>query len=123
LIAQSVSYVIAEQTGLWTSVHKPTDRVAIYDGGKISAVLAHISRTEADANLWFNIIDVEPAIFVYEEIALSLTEIGSKLQQLTGIGPLPRRNPTLDIHCQTQQVNLEWCRRFKQEVLTATGVI
>jgi trehalose 2-sulfotransferase len=122
LVAQAVSFVIAEQTGRWTSLHPETDAVIHYDADRIAAALAYFSPTITDAGLYFSLIDAEPAHFLYEEARLDLSQVGARLQRLTGIAPLPRAARTLDLQRQSRPENQEWARRFRDEALAARGI-
>ncbi len=122
LIAQAISFLIAEQTGQWTSFHKPTTAVLSYDREKIAGVLAYFARITADTDIYFSMLDVDPTHFVYEEVQIDLAQVSAKLQRLTGINALPRGPRTLAVQKQSHSLNLEWSRLFRAEVRDAHGI-
>lgn len=116
LVAQAVSFVIAEQTGQWTTMHRPYTGDLFYDQGRVANAISYFSKMTADANIYFSLLDVQPAYFSYEEVLVDLSQVGEKLKALTAIDALPRRSRTLDVGRQSQNLNLEWCQRFRAEV-------
>jgi trehalose 2-sulfotransferase len=122
LIAQAVSFVIADQTGRWTSLHRETGDAIQYDADRIAAALAYFSPMIADADLYFTLIGADPVHFVYEEAQRDLSQVGLRLQRLTGLAPLPRAGRTLDIQSQNQPANREWAERFRNEAIAARGI-
>ena len=83
LVAQAVSLVIAEQTGRWTSLHKPVDRILSYDHEKITATISYLAKITSDTDVYFSLLGVNPEYFVYEEVLADLAQVGTKLQHLT----------------------------------------
>lgn len=120
LVAQAVSLVIAEQTGRWTIMHEPSSDILSYDHQKIANAVSYIAKITADTDVYFSLLGMQPTYFVYEEILPDLTQVGEKLQGLTGINALPRGPRTLEVERQSQRVNLEWAQRFRDEVIGAS---
>ena len=117
LVAQAISFVIAEQTGQWTSKHTVTSDMLTYDHQKIANAILNFAKISSDTDVYFSLIGTQPACFVYENIIGDINEVSRKLQALTGIEPLPRGPRTLDVQKQAQGVNLEWAQRFRGEAL------
>jgi LPS sulfotransferase NodH len=117
LVAQAVSIVIAHQTGQWTSMHGHSRGVPSYDHQKIAGAVSYFAKITADADVYFSLLDVQPAYFVYEEVLADIAQVGEKLQRLTGIDALPRMPRTLEVQKQTQRMNLEWAQRFRDEAI------
>jgi trehalose 2-sulfotransferase len=118
LVRQAVSLLIAEQTKQWTIFHASLKPDALcYDHQKIAGTIAHIAKITADTDVYFSLLDVQPAYFIYEEIVTDLAQVSQKLQCLTGIVPRPRVPQTLDVKIQADSLKLEWAQRFRNEVI------
>lgn len=101
-------------------MHEPSSDILSYDHQKIANAVSYIAKITADTDVYFSLLGMQPTYFVYEEILPDLTQVGEKLQGLTGINALPRGPRTLEVERQSQRVNLEWAQRFRDEVIGAS---
>lgn len=119
-LAQAVSYIRAEQSGLW---HRHVDGSEIerlapprepdYDAERIAAQLAEFERSEAEWQDWFVAQSITPLRLTYG--ALSANPKGTVAQVLEFLGQDPAQalRPEPDTARLADAVNAEWIARFR----------
>ncbi len=121
-IDQAISYLRAEQTGLW---HRRADGTELerqeprrgggYDPDAIRAQLAEFARFDTDWRLWFDEHSIEPLEVSYEMLAREpQTALAEILVALGASGSIAR-----DVPMQTaklaDEISTDWRARFQLE--------
>lgn len=121
-LGQAISYVRAEQTGLW---HRKRDGTALekleprreqgYDADAIRAQLDEFARFNADWRRWFDEQAIEPFAISYETLSREPQAVVAEI--LTALGR--DKSCALDIQPQTAKLadgtNKDWHTRFHLE--------
>ncbi|MEM7293086.1 MAG: Stf0 family sulfotransferase [Pseudomonadota bacterium] len=125
-VAQAVSHLKAEQSGLWHAHLDGSERERLkpkaevrYDAGELKAMIAEAESHEVAWHDWFRRNSIETTRVYYEDLAADPQgELGKILIALNIDSRLAQ-----DVAPQTSvladQHSLEWARRFKEERDTA----
>lgn len=120
---QAISYVKAQQSGLWHIAPDGTElerlsepKEIVYDAASISSQLELLEHMEIGWKDWFWREDIKPLRITYNELStypydtlmMVLRKLGLKHEQRAEISP-----PTAKLADET---NKEWAERFKSEV-------
>lgn len=122
MLAQAISRVRAEQSGLWHAAPDGTEiertgppRAPRYDRAAIATRLTELARHDRDWQDWFTAEGITPLRLRYEAIAEDpraavaaiLTQIGQDPAHAAGLNPGTRR--------LADQTSAEWAARFRAE--------
>lgn len=121
-LAQAVSRVRAEQSGLWHlaadgSVLEGTTspRPVIYDGGRIAELVAELENDEAAWRAFFEERGISPLRLVYEDVAADPSAaLASVLAALGLDSSVAREVPVRTARTSNGESRL-WIERFRQE--------
>lgn len=119
-LAQAVSLVKAEQTGLWHVAPDGTEveRLAppaepVYDHARIAAKLANLEADDATWTDWFDAQQIRPLSIGYENLAAhpqkELTRICTRLSVP------PPKSVKANLAKMADAVSEDWIRRFREE--------
>jgi trehalose 2-sulfotransferase len=122
-LAQAVSMVKAEQTGLW---HVAPDGSEIerlappkepeYDFSRIAAKLAQLEGYDADWLTWFDAQGIAPLRVGYESLSADPAAAVSRICQALDV-PAPARDSLKPgVAKLADAISLEWMRRFQQDL-------
>ncbi len=109
-VAQAVSWVIADQSDVWSSYDRQTKRNLEYDaeaiGNRLQIIKIHEERWEA----WFRNGKIDPLRLFYENIEIdTVHQIGEFLKVSTE-GTQPKSEFTR----QANDINRQWIERFQK---------
>lgn len=119
---QAISYVKAEQTGLWHMASDGTElerasapKDPVYDGAAIAAQLAASELMDQEWEAWFQAQSIKPLRITYR--ALSAAPYGTLGRVLTAIGQTwqPGAETAPPVAKLADAVNAEWAARFRLE--------
>lgn len=119
---QAISFVKAEQTGLWHMASDGTElerasapKDPIYDAAAIAAQLAASKRMDQEWEAWFAAQAITPLRVTYS--ALSAAPYGTLGRVLTALGQEwhPREETAPPIAKLADAVNANWAARFRAE--------
>ena len=121
-VAQAVSRLKAEQTGLW---HRAADgserersappRPPVYDGDRIEHFLTEALAHEAEWRRWFGAEGISPVPLSYE--ALSADPRAGLANVLSAIGQDPERASSVEVKTArlADAESVAWAKRFRAE--------
>lgn len=124
-LAQAISYIKAQQSGLWHIAPDGTEieRLAPpqeprYDFKLISAEVARLKAYEAAWNRWFAAQRITPLIVVYEELQNDPAAILKRICEALGI-PVPHPHQVRPGVAKLSDATSEdWARRYRQDAST-----
>lgn len=119
---QAISYVKAEQSGLWHMASDGTEierssgpKELIYDAAAIAAQLELSEQMDSDWQMWFDSENIEPLRITYDE--LSAAPYATLVKVLRALGL--QRDPTDEVRPPTAKLadvtNQDWAERFLSE--------
>lgn len=121
-VAQAVSRLKAEQSGLW---HRHADgserertqapQVPIYDAKQLAAFVAESEADNAAWNAWFGAQQVEPLRFIYEAFSARPSEALATILSAFGLDPTPAATVQPRTAKLADQTSLDWAARFRAE--------
>ncbi|MEM1382759.1 MAG: Stf0 family sulfotransferase [Pseudomonadota bacterium] len=120
-VAQAVSRLRAEQTGLW---HEPSlewrrpqgSAEPRYDFHRIRAYLREIEAGNAAWETWFTANLIAPHRMRYEDLGVAPDSVAGAALEYLGLTPLPGRALQAPTQRMADALNAEWIARFKAEV-------
>jgi LPS sulfotransferase NodH len=123
VLAQAISYVIAEQTGEWKhhAARKrqvATSRTPTYDGAAIARNIRGITGTNAGFEEFFANFDFPVMEVVYEDLVAEESDKISAITEWLGLGPTAIEREAVTLKRQRNSVNDEWRERFLSERMT-----
>ena len=114
-VAQAVSFVIAAQTGLWTSREPWNGRSPRYDAEAIVANLRWIYESQGLFEYYFTIHDIHPLRFAYEDFEGGVEAPVARIATALGL-PAPRcARDRIELRRQRTALNEEFKARFLAE--------
>lgn len=119
-VAQAVSLVLAEQTGLWHLHADGTDRerhaprkAPTYDRAEIEAAVHLLEIESLGWSTWFDHAEIAPLTITYEELISNPTRVLERVfKHLGGEVPQPTTIRTSKL---ATSMNDEWTARFRAE--------
>ncbi|MEJ8572883.1 Stf0 family sulfotransferase [Microbaculum marinum] len=122
-LAQAVSYVKAEQTGLWHVAPDGTEIERIgpprdpkYDFERIRREVVKLESFDAEWSTWFHQQAIEPLRIGYERLAADPAAALLRICEALDI-PLPRPGDIrAGVARLADETSLEWMRRYRQDV-------
>lgn len=119
-IAQAVSLVLAEQTGLWHRHADGTERQRSrpaqpprYDFAQLDRAVGLLDAEARGWSAWFADRAVTPLRVTYEELADDLTATVRRVVDHIGGGDVAVPEP--DTSLLSNDINREWARRYRNE--------
>lgn len=120
-LAQAVSMVKAEQTGLWHIAPDGTELERLappaapqYDFARIAAKRAALTAADADWQDWFRATGITPLTLPYEVLAADPAKAVASLLQALG-QDAPRTPPEQATGRLADKTSADWISRFKAE--------
>lgn len=120
VLGQSISYLIAKQTGQWTS-NIPRKRQpaapanVVYDGQAIARHIRSISATNARFEEYFATFNFPMMEVVYEDLVADEAQKISAITDWLGLGPTSVEREEVRLKPQRSSLNDEWRARFLSE--------
>lgn len=121
-VAQAVSYVRAQQSGLW---HRAPDgselerlsppQVPHYDGPAIRTQVAEMTAMDAAWEAWFAGEGISPLRLTYAEIADDPMAVLKKVLARLGRDPAAAERASPGVKKLADDINRAWIRRFRAE--------
>jgi LPS sulfotransferase NodH len=116
VVAQAVSFSIADQTGQWSSLGEAA-REPVYDARGIDDRLNHVLTQNAAWLRFFAINDIRPLTVCYEDLLGSVDAVCKGVCDFVGVATDHQFTlGTAHIRRQGNDRNLEWCARFHREM-------
>lgn len=121
-VAQAVSRLKAEQTGLWHRAADGSERERtgpaqppVYDANRLRALLEEVEHDEAAWDAWFGANGISPLHLTYE--ALAVDPQGELARVLAWLGLDPSRADGVPVTSSkmADAMSLEWASRFRAE--------
>ena len=116
ILAQAISFVIAEQTGEWTSFHPTAISEPSINPDRVIEMMTYISQLNAEAEVFFNLTNPRLVRFIYEEVVEHLAQVRDRLEHATGLRAAKRSERTLDVRLQRSGINREWERQIREQI-------
>ena len=125
-VEQSVSYVKAQQSGLWHAAPDGTEIERLsppqeprYDAGEIRAKFDEVTAFDRDWEAWFESEKIDPLRITYE--ALSKDPLAALRQVLDrlGLDPAAASGVTPGVAKLADKTSREWAARFRAELDTS----
>lgn len=120
---QAISYVKAEQSGLWHRAADGTElerlsapKDPVYDAAAIAAQLAEMTQMEAAWEAWFEAECITPLRVSYADLAAAPYEALGRVLAALGLRCAPIGAATPPVAKLADSTNLEWAARFRAEV-------
>ncbi|MFD1507856.1 Stf0 family sulfotransferase [Lacimonas salitolerans] len=120
-LAQAVSLVIAQQTGLWhiTASGAERERLASpapprYDHSRIAHALSDLTRQDRLWADWFNETGIRPVNLSYTALSADPGAEVARLCRSLGVQPPDLRTLRPDVGKLANALNVEWISRFSQ---------
>ena len=121
-LAQAISMVKAEQTGLW---HKAADgseleRLAppgppAYDARRIAEKVETLTALDAEWPIWFAREGIEPLTLAYEDLAANPQGALGQVLAALGLDPNVAKATSTPTVRLSDDINKEWAARFRAE--------
>ncbi len=116
ILAQAISFTIAEHTGEWTSFHPSSAVEPSINPERIAELMTDISHLNAEAELFFDLARPRLVRFIYEDVVEHTSQVRDRLEHATGLRAPPRRERTLDVRIQRKEVNRDWERALRAQI-------
>ncbi len=121
-LAQAISMVKAEQTGLWHIASDGSELERLgpskepeYDFGRIADKLAVLDRYDADWQAWFDAQGIAPLRIGYESLSANPAEAVARICQALGVPPPAAEHLRPGVAKLGDAVSLEWAQRFEAD--------
>lgn len=114
LLAQAISFVIAKQTGAWSSKHVPQAEPH-YDADAIANRMERIAYGNAKFEILFARFGFPRIEIIYEDFLAQNAQGVSAITEWLGLGPSCVDASKTRLHIQRSSVNEEWKARFLSE--------
>lgn len=119
---QAISYVKAEQSGLW---HRAADGTELerlsepkdpfYDAAAIAVQLAKMEQMDAAWEAWFQAEQIEPLRVSYSELSAAPYATLGRVLSALGLAYAPEGEATPSVAKLADATNQEWAERFRSE--------
>jgi len=121
-VDQAVSYIIAEQTGLWHVAADGSElervsshREPVYDAEKLRACVEMLEAYDRDWNDWFSHEQISPFHITYDDLAADpIATLGDVLEALR-LERLAANDVTPGVRKLADSTNHKWAERFRAE--------
>ena len=120
---QSVSYVKAEQSGLWHAAPDGTEierlsppREPVYDAGEIRARFDEVTAFDRDWEAWFAAEKIDPFRITYESLSKDPKEALCRVLDRLGLDREAASDVTPGVAKLADKTSREWTARFRAEL-------
>lgn len=120
---QAISFVKAEQTGLWHKAPDGTElerlsepKELVYDAAAIAAQLELSEQMEAEWEAWFAKEQIKPLRITYDELSAAPYATLVRVLQTLGLAHEPKVEVTPPVARLADATNKQWAERFKSEM-------
>lgn len=124
-LAQAVSLVKAEQTGLWHIAPDGTElerlappREPQYDFARIAAVAAKLERFDAAWSDWFRVQGIKPLHITYEALSADPAAVVAGICDALGVSASRTALPQPAVAKLADAVSAAWMRRYREDAST-----
>ncbi len=121
-VAQAVSRLKAEQSGLWHINADGTERERlspefspVYDAQVISDLVLEYERHDTAWNNWFAQQDIKPLHIKYEELAIDPPTTLAKILSAIGLDPTVAKTAQPNTKRMANKESYEWVSRFRSD--------
>lgn len=121
-LGQAVSYLKAQQTGLWHLAADGSElertaphREPVYDGLKLQACLDSMAAYDRNWNDWFVSQGIEPIRLTYDDLSRDPLSILRQVLISLGLDPVAANNVRPGVRKLADNVNADWVARFRAE--------
>lgn len=125
-LEQAISYVKAEQSGLWHMSSDGTElerlsppQIPSYDAKRIQNQLEQFNAYDRDWHTWFDCEKITPLQITYEELSSEPANTVRKILQHLGLDPNAADDLKPDVKKLADVVNSQWVVRFSNETNVA----
>lgn len=125
-LAQAISYIKAEQTGLW---HQAPDGSEIerlsppqdphYDFNRIAQEVAKLEAYDKAWNSWFEAQGIAPLRLSYESLAADPAQMLLQVCEALGVEAPPDDEIKPGVAKLADDISLDWMRRYRQDLAAA----
>ena len=119
-LEQAISYVKAQQTGLWhmapdgTELERlSTPSPAFYDADAIGKQLTQFEKMDRDWEDWFETEKIEPLPITYEELSSHPQTVLERILKSLGVDSEPPQLLELPVAKLADSTNQDWANQFK----------
>jgi LPS sulfotransferase NodH len=127
-IAQAVSYVRAEQSGLWhraadgSELERLSDPIALhYDQSALKEKYGRFTRFDRDWQAWFEREKIIPFPITYEDLAVDPQAALRRVLERLGLDCAMAGNVVPGVAKLADATNADWATRLRQDFETATA--
>ncbi len=124
-VDQAVSYVKAQQTGLWHMAPDGTElerlsppREPVYDGVELKACFETMTAYDREWEAWFEEQGIEPLRLSYEGLSADPIGILRGVLDRLGLDPDIANGVTLGVRKLADATNRDWVQRLRSEIET-----
>jgi LPS sulfotransferase NodH len=118
-VAQAVSRLKAEQTGLWHVAADGTERErsappqpAVYDAHRLSAFIAEVAHDEAAWEHWFKAQGIAPFRLTYDELVADPRPVLARVLTMLGLDPARAAGAAVRTSRMADAESLAWVERY-----------
>jgi trehalose 2-sulfotransferase len=119
-VAQAVSLLKAEQSGLWHRAADGTERERtappaplVYDADRLAGLLEELQTDDAAWNRWFSRLGIEPLRLTYEGLAAAPQAVLAQVLSALALDPKTAASVNAKIAKLADETSLEWAHRFR----------
>ena len=121
-VEQAVSYIKADQTGLWHMAPDGTELERLsapqdprYDGNAIAAKVAEMEAYDHAWQGWFDSQGIDPLRITYEDLSADPSAILRDLLKALGLHLKPAMDVVPEVAKLSDQINRDWVVRFRRD--------
>jgi len=125
-VDQAVSYVKAQQTGLWHMAPDGTElerlappREPVYDGVELRACFETMTAYDHQWEAWFEQQGIEPLRLSYDGLSADPTGTLRRVLDRLGLDPAVANGVGLGVRKLADATNRDWVKRLRSELETA----
>lgn len=125
-VAQAVSRLKAEQSGLWHLCADGTERerlkfgqAPVYDAGSLAKIVARLEEQDAAWSNWFVQQEVEPICITYEALSDNPLVVLEVVLAALGLDPAIAKTVTPRTAKLADSQSREWAERFREELINS----
>ncbi len=127
-LAQAISMVKAEQTGLWHIAPDGSEVERLsppkgpeYDFDRIARMLAELEQFDAAWRTWFEEQGIEPLRIGYESLSANPVEAVARVCKALGVAEPASARVKAGVAKLADAISLEWKRRYQSEMARPTS--
>ncbi|WP_269584667.1 Stf0 family sulfotransferase [Roseibium sp. Sym1] len=127
-IGQAVSFVKAQQSGLWHRAPDGTElerlsepREPHYDGAEIRTCYERFTGFDRDWLAWFGLEGIRPLRITYEDLSAAPRDTLRLVLEKLGLDPVAADGVTPAVAKLADEVSADWAARFRRELESVDG--